>query len=306
MDDLTALLASQCGVIARRQVLGCALTPADLARLVRHRDLTRVHPGVYVDHTGPLTWDQRAWAAVLFSWPAALSHASALRVGDGSSIVHVAVDRSRHLVAPDGVRIHRMADFDARTLWNTGPPRIRFEHSVLDVAGAAPSDLRAVAVLADACGSRRSTAERLRLTLDDRPRQQRRAWLSAMLDDVAAGTCSVLEHGYFNRVERPHDLPVGLRQASHRHSGVLTLRDVEYAEVGVVVELDGRLFHDSTTSRDRDMDRDLDGAAEDAAMTLRLSWGQVFDRPCRTADRVARVLVRRGWSGHARRCPDCG
>ena len=42
-----------------------------------------VHPGVYVNHTGELTWLQRAWAAVLFAWPAALSHDSALRAADG-------------------------------------------------------------------------------------------------------------------------------------------------------------------------------------------------------------------------------
>jgi len=127
-----------------------------------------------------------------------------------------------------------------------------------------------------------------------------------VLTDIAQGTCSALEHAYLDRVERPHGLPIGLRQASHRHAGLLTLRDVEYAEVGLVVELDGRLFHDSISSRDRDMDRDLDGAAGDDSMTLRLSWGQVFDRPCRTADRVATVLARRGWSGRVLRCADCG
>ena len=54
------------------------------------------------------------------------------------------------------------------------------------------------------------------------------------------------------------------------------------------------------------MNRDLDAAAGDGALTLRLSWGQVFDRACRTADRVGAVLRRRGWDGQVRRCPDCG
>lgn len=313
MDVVAAALAHQHGVVARRQVLDSGLTPADLARMVRRRELTRVHPGVYVDHTGPPSWVQRAWAAVLFSWPAALSHESALRAvhgpgrrDDDCCVLHVAVDRSRHVVAPPGVRLHRVAHLDERVQWNTGPPRVRLEHAVLDVAGAAPTDLRAIAALADACGSRRSTAARLRATLDERRWQPRRAWLTDVLDDVAAGTCSVLEHGYLDLVERPHGLPIGERQASHRHAGSLTFRDVEYAAAGVVVELDGRLFHDSTTRRDQDMDRDLDAAAGDGALTLRLSWGQVFDRACRTADRVGAVLRRRGWDGQVRRCPDCG
>ena len=37
-------------------------------------------------------------------------------------------------------------------------------------------------------------------------------------------------------------------------------RDVEYDDF--VVELDGRLFHDDTAARDRDLERDLDAAVE--------------------------------------------
>ena len=195
---------------------------------------------------------------------------------------------------------------DARTQWNLGPPRIRYEHAALDVAASAKSDLDAIAVLAGACGARRSTAQRLIVTIGDRPRQGRRAWLTGVLGDVASGTCSALEQGYLNRVERPHGLPAGRRQTSHRHAGVLTFTDVEYDEARVIVELDSRLFHDSTTARDRDMDRDLAAAAESDAETLRLSWGQVFERPCHTAKAVGRVLRRRGWTGEVEACPECG
>jgi hypothetical protein len=40
-------------------------------------------PGVYVNHTGDPTWLQRAWAGVLYYWPAALAGASAMRVTAG-------------------------------------------------------------------------------------------------------------------------------------------------------------------------------------------------------------------------------
>ena len=46
---------------------------ADIARMLRRRDLVTVLPGVYVNHTGAQTWEQRAWAAVLYFWPAALT-----------------------------------------------------------------------------------------------------------------------------------------------------------------------------------------------------------------------------------------
>lgn len=77
--ELAGLLEAQSGVIRRRQVLDLGGNDNDIERLLRRRQWARVHTGVYVDHTGPLSWLQRAWAAVLLHWPAALAGASALR-----------------------------------------------------------------------------------------------------------------------------------------------------------------------------------------------------------------------------------
>jgi hypothetical protein len=53
------------------------------------------------------------------------------------------------------------------------------------------------------------------------------------------------------------------------------------------------------------MDRDLD-AAVDGRTTIRLGYGQVFDRPCETALRVERLLHQHRWTGTAKPCgPDC-
>jgi very-short-patch-repair endonuclease len=79
---------------------------------------------------------------------------------------------------------------------------------------------------------------------------------------------------------------------------------VTYVAESLVVELDGRLFHDNATARDKDMDRDLD-AAVDGLNTVRVGWGQVFRRPCMTAQRIGRLLQRNGWTGSPARCPDC-
>ena len=70
--ELACLLFKQDGVIARWQALAAGATDSDIERRLRRREWARVSPGVYVDHTGPLTWRQRAWAAVLAVWPAAL------------------------------------------------------------------------------------------------------------------------------------------------------------------------------------------------------------------------------------------
>lgn len=311
--EATRVQSQQAGVISRRQALDAGLGPHDVRRLVRRREWTQVHPGVFVDHTGPLTWVQRAWAAVLFSWPAALSGESALRAGDGpgsrdvlrEEVVHVAVDRRRTtLLAPEGVALHYVARLEARAAWNLSPPRMRYEEAALDVAVDAACDLDAIAALAKACQSRRTTAHRLLATLATRPRIARRRWLEEILRDVADGTCSVLEHGYLTHVERAHGLPRADRQARATASVGVVYRDAAYGR-GVLVELDGRLFHDTATQRDADFERDLDAAAAGGS-TLRLSWGQVFDRPCSTAAKLVHVLAGAGVVVEPRSCgPGC-
>ena len=297
-------LVEQSGVISRAQALAIGLSEGDIRRLLRRRDWVKVHPGVYVNHTGELTWLQRAWAAVLFAWLAALSHDSALRAADGpgkhkEAVIHVAVARDRRIAAPPDVCIHRMTHLHERTQWNFGPPRVRYEDAALDVAVAAPTDLAALDVVASAVQARRTTAARMHARLDARMRTPRRAWLEGVLQDVATGACSVLEHGYLNRVERAHGLPRAERQRRATATSGVVYRDVDYETL--LVELDGRLFHDTAAQRDRDIDRDLD-AAVGGRTTIRLGYGQVFDRPCLTAFRLAALLQHRGWRGSATPC----
>ncbi|MDP9822098.1 type IV toxin-antitoxin system AbiEi family antitoxin domain-containing protein [Nocardioides massiliensis] len=310
--DLADLLAAQNGVVSRSQLGECDLAPHRIRRLLRTRELASIHPGVYVDHTGPPSWIQRAWAGCLHAWPAALWGPSALRAAEGpgrrattgvgdEETIHVAIHHARRVRAVSGVTVHRVVDLDEQTLWNLGPPRQRPEDAALDAATheRLPAMDR-IGVLARVLGARATTAARTRAALDRRARFPDRAWFEQLLDDLAKGTASVLEHGYLTLVERPHDLPTARRQVWARTASGSVFRDAEYDEQ-VIVELDGRLFHDSTRSRDRDMDRDLD-AALDGRMTVRIGYGQVFDRPCATAGRVGAILRRHGIGDGAHPC----
>lgn len=305
------LLELQSGVIARRQLLSRGVTANDVRRLLRRRLLEPSHPGVYVDHTGPPTWHQRAWAAVLACWPAALCRESARRAADGPGRtshddglpIHVAVGRQRRLIDPDEVRLHRSSHLHVSTLWNASPPRQRIEYAALDLAADATREVDAVGFLADALRSRQTTAERLATALAGRERFAQRDFLAGVINDVASGTCSTLEHGYLTRVERPHGLPTARRQFRESLKGPL-YRDAYYEDQAAIVELDGRLHHTSTVDRDRDMERDLDAFAT-ARVTARLGWGQVFDRPCTTAAKVGAGLRAHGWQGAVRRCSAC-
>ncbi|MDT9593658.1 hypothetical protein RDV89_11310 [Nocardioides zeae] len=305
-EPVRALLASQDDVVSRAQLLRTA--PAwQVRRWIERGALVPVHPGVYVAHNGPTTWQQRAWAAVLVTWPAALHGVSALRAADGpgrrrhddAGPIHVAVGRDRALAPRPGVRVHRLARLDQGVQWNLGPPRQCYEEASLTVALLEPRRIDGIAVLAAGVQNRRTVARRLAENLASRPRVADRAFWRGILEDVAAGSCSVLERGYLERVERAHGLPVFDRQVRERTPSGVVYRDAALG--GVVIELDGRLHHDSASSRDRDMERDLD-AAVDGLVTLRLSYGQVYDRACATARRISAVLRDRGWSGRPRAC----
>ena len=87
LDGVRYELALQDGMVSRRQLLAAGGRPHDLDRMLRRRELSRILPGVFVDHTGVPTWHQRAWCGVLFHEPAALAGASALRAAFGG-VVH--------------------------------------------------------------------------------------------------------------------------------------------------------------------------------------------------------------------------
>lgn len=66
--SLRELLALQSGVVARRQLLEAGVDPTDVRRMLRRQELVVVRSGVYVSHTGELSWLQRAWVEVLNAW----------------------------------------------------------------------------------------------------------------------------------------------------------------------------------------------------------------------------------------------
>ncbi|MFT4263887.1 MAG: type IV toxin-antitoxin system AbiEi family antitoxin domain-containing protein [Nocardioides sp.] len=302
-EQLAFERAEQDGVVTWRQLLAGGWTKPAVRRAVRRHELARVHPGVYVDHTGPLTPRQRAWAAVLWAGDAALCGDSVLGVGADAAVVHVAVETTRHLRPPPGIEVHRVAGLPSMIRARSAPPRLALEHSVLVAIAAASTESEVVAALADTVGRFGTTAAAVRKALELHPRLPRRALVRALLDDIELGTESVLEHGFLTRVERPHGLPAPTRQAAR--AGGRERRDLAYEELGLVVELDGRLNHESWKAGQRDAARDLADLASGRSV-LRLRWRQVMEEPCETAYALASALWARGWRTPPTGCgPDC-
>lgn len=304
-----ALLTAQAGVITRRQLAGLGVNDADIARLVRHKTLCRLSAGVYCESSGTLTPLQRAWWACLHYADGAIADVSALQLGrDGSGgrltlPIEVALPPGRGGLPLPGVALHRVSRIDEFAV-RAGLPRMRAEHAALRVASRADGPDAVVATLADAVNWRATTPKRMRDALPDLPRLPQRRLIAEVVDDLVAGACSVLERGYL-LAERAHGLPTGERQEPRKSAAGWEFRDVVYAAYGLVVELDGRVFHSGKVARDRDMARDLDDLLQgrDAA---RLGYAQVFGTACDTATKVATLLQQRGWQGVPVPCgPGC-
>jgi hypothetical protein len=303
LHEFRDLLENQSGVISRRQLVAAGATDNDIRRWVRRRELSRVHTGVYVNHTGPLTWSSRAWAAVLFHWPAALTNESS--VNRAGHPIHVAIDASRTPTRLPAVQVHQLVGLADRVQWNLAPPRVRLEDALLSLCGGADSRVEALVLVSDACRRRVTTPARLAAELTRRRHVRHRRWLLAVLQEAADGVQSLLEDSYRRRVERAHGLPRPDRQRRERTEDGIVYRDVRYERFQLVVELDGRLGHELNNDKWDDQDRDLLVAGEDI-MTLRLGWRHSESTPCRTAGRLGRVLVRRGWRGRLKACgPSC-
>jgi len=304
-DGVRDLLNQHAGVLTRAGALRAGLTPKQLAARLDSGRWQRLHTGVYAAFSGQPGRPSLLWAALLRAGPSsALSHHTAAEldglVPDQARLIHVMVP-SGHQVAPlAGVVLHYSGRLDEARHPARTPPRTRVEETVLDLAGAAGSLDDALGWVLRACGSRRTTPERLAAAMALRGRVRWRTELSATLGLAADGVHSLLEFRYVTRVERPHGLPAGHRQHLVAQAGQRQYQDVTYREYGLVVELDGVAAHPAG-ERWRDVRRDNANHAV-GQTTLRYGWGDVTERPCFVAGQVADALAARGWTGAPRRC----
>ncbi|TDD41404.1 hypothetical protein E1263_42480, partial [Kribbella antibiotica] len=290
-EGIQELIRAQNGVVSRTQLLAGGWLDVRIKRRLRSRRWQTIHPGVYANHTGPIGYDERLLAALLYAGPdSAWSHYTAaeqlglLRPAPGRPI-HLAIPDHRQVRSQPGLVIHRdihWADRLARAV----PPRRTGAHAILDIVGISRTLDQAAAVVAEACQTGRVHPRDLLAALSTRGRLRHGRSLRPILTDVAAGSHSLLEIRYLRDVERRHGLPTGTRQRAVDSE----YTDVYYDGFGLDVELDGRL-HLIPTQRWRDLDRD-NRATLRAEATLRYGWFDITNRPCTAATQVLQVLRR--------------
>jgi hypothetical protein len=300
-DDLLVL---QYGVLSRSQAISMGLTDSAIAARLRHGHWQRLHLGVYATFSGDpgrLAW---LWAAVLRAGPtAALSHHTAAELHgltvQPAPVIHVMVRSGNRVAAIDGVSLHYSQRAPEARHPDLLPPRTRIEETVLDLAAASSLD-SALSWTLRACGSRRTTPDKISAAMLMRSRVRWRSELSEVLGLAADGVHSLLEYRYVNQVERPHELPPGRRQRAVRRAGRRQYQDVDYEPYELIVELDGQAAHPESL-RWTDIRRDNANAAA-GQVTLRYGWADVTQRPCHVAAEVGGALAQRGWAGAPRRC----
>jgi hypothetical protein len=300
------LLAEQHEVFTSTQAARSGLTRSFVRAQLAAGRWRRIDDRVLVAHAGGLDHVATLWAAVLGCGRGALiSHDSAAHVQGQLAVppmrIHVTIPEGRRIAPRPGVTLHRTRN-PIRAAVGRGIPQVSVEDTVLDRAEFASNPDQVVALLVTAISKRSTTPQRMAAALARRRRSRWRELLSDLVAD-SLGLESVLEWRYRRDVERPHGLPLGVRQAVLSVNGVVERRDVLYDPWRVVTELDGRLGHTGLGAF-RDMRRD-NAALTRGEVTLRYGWSDVAGHPCEVAAQVALMLARSGWNGSLRRCARC-
>jgi hypothetical protein len=279
--------AKSFGVVSLAELRACGMTAAALRARVDGGRLHVVHRGVYaVGHPG-LTAEGRLLAAVKACGPTAVaSHrAAAWLYGlveelPRPEVTVLGAGTRRHR----DVRVHRTRFLDAtdRRRW-MGIPVTSPARTVLDCAGVLPH--RAVRRLV-----REGLAKRL-VTVDElvaillrlAPRRGSRR-LAGVVASGYVPTRSVLEDIVLDLLDRGGlarpDVNVPLRLG-----GRVVVPDFRWPAARLVLEADGRAYHDHKVAREDDAERQalLEAHGE---RVVRVTWEQALRRPEQTLARV--------------------
>jgi hypothetical protein len=199
VDDLDALLRTQEGMVARRQLMTLGLEWERVRNQVAARRWVVHTPRVIGTTTGALTWEQRCWMAVLHAGPRALlgglSAAETLGLtGWHRETITVLVDDELAFEPVDGVRFFRSRrPFDLLRSPRGAIPSAQLEPAILLWAGYDAPVRAAHGVLAASVQQRLSTPERLLTWIETLTPLRRAKPFKRTVGDLADGAQSVAE-----------------------------------------------------------------------------------------------------------------
>lgn len=198
---LNALAKRQARVLSRTQVLGAGGTDELIKTRLTGGRWQRLHPGVFLTHTGPVSRAAQIWAALLYAGAAAtVSHQTAAElwglVDDPTPLVHVTVPATRRVTPRPGIGVHYAHRLPQTRHPARVPPVGTVEDTVLDLVDTAPNLRQVIDWVSRACQRRKTTPGRLLGALATRKKIRWRAAIRDVLADVSNGAETPLEVTY--------------------------------------------------------------------------------------------------------------
>jgi very-short-patch-repair endonuclease len=293
---IAAIAATQRGLITREQLIDLGLGRGAIEHRIRAGRLHVIHRGVYAVGHPNLTQKGRWLAAVVASGSdAVLSHRSAaelwglLAVSSGPVSVTVPLARQ----PGRGIEAHRGTLVGNGVTERSGIPVTSPVRTLLDLAAIAPRrDVAEAFREAESKRPRLLTAQELLAAVDSRPRRRGNASLRAVLAEAGYGrgiSRSVLE-SRFRSFLRRHRFPPPARNVRMR-IGILEIEaDCVWPDQRLIVELDGRAFHDTASAFESDRARDR-ALAVHGWTVIRVTWRQLEREEAQLARDLGQLLA---------------
>jgi very-short-patch-repair endonuclease len=289
---IAQLAERQYGVIAREQLLALGAGPGAIEYRVRLGRLHPLHRGVYAVGQRRLPREARWLAAVLACGPgSALSH----RAGGAHwqliadrGWCDVTVPRKRR--ARPGITVHQASLGADEVTIHAGIRITTVPRTLFDLAAVSPR--RQVERAVNEAEVRRLWDElSLEHLLDRYPRRKGSRVIRAVLADRRQGatvTKSELEEMFLDLIDG-----AGLPRPEVNAIVEGLEVDAVWRQARLVVELDGRDFHDTAAAfeRDRERDRRLLVAGW---RTIRITYRQIVETPRRVVGDLRRLLAAAG------------
>jgi hypothetical protein len=254
------VLRQQGDLITRTQILAAGWTEAALRYRTRvGGSWGTVLPGVYTNHTGPLTAVQREIAAVLYAGSqCVITGESALRQHGvpvaATDVVDVLVPHSMSRRSTGFVRLHRTSRIPDQPWVSDGMRWASVARAVADTARTKRELRDVTALVAMAVQRRKCTIQQLATELKAGPCRGS-ALLKAALEEVADGVASAAEAD-LRKLIKVNKLPEPLYNARlYVGAEFLAEPDAWWRDAGVAGEVDSREWHLSPADWARTMER---------------------------------------------------
>jgi hypothetical protein len=301
MAALASVFGIQCGVFSRMQALEHGFDDDAIGRRLRSGEWVREAPGVYRVRWFPDMADHRLWVAYLAVGPSAVvSHeCAAARRGFTSvpqDLLVLTSGRSSHHRIP-GATVHQLLDVLPHHIELVEGFRITTAARTVVDCAATVSQLRLDRMVEDGLRKKLTTPKEIRDVLGEIARRGKPGMrkLGTSLTKFGPGTVigdTVLEKLLLVAVLGGGS-PMPVPQFPHpgRHPGAGRV-DFAYPDVKVILEADGRPWHQRIADVHRDRQRDNE-AARAGWVTLRFMYEELDGDPDDVGRAVAETLAER-------------